>query len=288
MFPAFHARARLTPLDREAWNQKLLEGSFSTRDLSEHIQAQIEVAREGQRTSQALKQTIVCLYVFAPLLAILALLLGSTWLALPATLIVAAIALQLIRRYVRRFEISGQVSATAYPFITVLKHDVSASEPVRVRLVLSKILDPSKRTEVLGPYKFKAYHKIVDTTYADTWFEGEARLTDGSRLRWSVTDELKVSVRKKHNRRGKTKRKTRYYKRSRIEVRVTLPVKRYRMREVMELPGQTVSVRRDERHWTVNVSRAIKYKSVAPLKPRQLLDAIAVAFRAARPVSEVA
>lgn len=288
MFEAYRARSRLTPAERQVYDAKIIEGSFSPADLLAHIRTQVDVARAGQRSTRAFKQAIIMCWVFAPLLAVLGLMLGPRWLALPGALIVLAVLLGLVRRQLKCFELPGQVPATAFPFIIALKHDLAATEPVRVRLDLSPPTAAAKGLGVSAPYKLKAYYKVVDTTYEDPWFEGEARLTDGCHLRWKVTDELRMSVRKKHKSRGRTKQKTCWYKTSQIEVHVSFPVKRYHVEAVPEVSGQKVSVRQNDKRWTVAVKRTLKRKSLEPLKPRQLLDAVGVAFRAAKPTRRVA
>jgi hypothetical protein len=47
-------------------------------------------------------------------------------------------------------------------------------------------------------------------------------------------------------------------------------------------------MKQSDRRSTLTVKRVAKVKSQNPLAPRQLLDAIAVAFRAARPVQGAA
>jgi len=287
MFEAYRTRARLTSAERQVYDEKIIDGSFAPADLLAHISTQVELARAGQLSARALKQATIMCCVFAPLLAVLGLL-DPRWLALPAALIVLAVLLGLARRQLKRFELPGQVPATAFPFIIALKHDLAPTEPVRVRLELSQPTAAAKRLGVSEPYKLKAYYKVVDTTYEDPWFEGEARLTDGCHLRWSVTDELRMSVRKKRKSRGRTKQKTCWYKTSQIEVHVSFPAKRYSVEAVPELSGQKVSVRQNDKRWTVAVKRTLKRKSFEPLKPRQLLDAVGVAFRAAKPTRRVA
>jgi hypothetical protein len=288
MFEAFRIRARLTPAERSAFDEKVIAGTFTPADLLAQLNNQIELARAGKRSAQSLKQAIILCCVFAALSGVPGLILDPSWLALPAGLIVLAVAFALARRRLSRFHISASVPATAFPFLTVLKHDLNPNEPIRVHIGLSPPMAAAKRTRVSAPYVINAYHKVVDTTYVDAWFEGEARLTDGSRVRWSVTDELRVSVRLKRKTRGRTKRKMGYYKTSQIEVSVSLPVKLYRVDTVPSTAGQKVVVRNDDRRCTINVKRAVKLKSLDPLAPRQLLDSVAVAFRAAKPARGVA
>lgn len=284
MFEAYRVRSRLTPAERRASDEQLIEGAFSPADLLALIGTLVELARAGQQSARALKQAIITCCVFAPLLAVLGLALGSRWLALPAALLVLAVLLGLVRWHVKRFELPGQVPATAFPFLLALKHDLTGNESVRVRLDLSQPTAAAKRLGVSEPYELKFYYKVVDTTYEDPWFEGDARLTDGCHLRWHVTDELRMSVRKKRKSRGRTKQKTCWYRTSQIEVHVSFPAKRYRVESVPEVSGQKVSVRQNERRWMI----AVKRKYLDSLKPRQLLDVVGIAFRVAKPTRRVA
>lgn len=283
MFEAFRARARLTATDRQAFDNKILAGAFPANEVLRQLNTQIELARAGERTSQSLKQGAILCCVFAAVAFIPALILAPIWLALPAALIALALVLALARKLLGRFVTPPQVAGTAFPFMTVLKHDLLASELVSVRIDLAGPTAATKRTKVSEPYRIWSY-KVVDTTYLDPWFEGAARLADGSELRWNVTDELRVSVRRKSKSRGRTKIKYCHYKTSQIEVSVSFPTKLYRVDAVPDVARQKVSMKQTDKRCTLTVKRISKRKSLEPLEPRQLLDAIAVAFRAAKPV----
>jgi hypothetical protein len=283
MFEAFRARARLSPSDRSVFDTKLIEGTFSAADLLSQLDTQLELARLRRRSAESLNQTIVLCWVFAALTLVLGFLLGPVWLLLPASMVFCALVLALVRWRLRRFMLPAQPSATAFPFLTALKHDLADSAMLRVRLDLSSPIAKTKREHVSEPYT-KNFYRAVDTTYRDAWFEGEARLADGCQLCWSVTDLLRVHVRTKQRRSGRTKSKTRYFKASHIEISVSFPTKLYRVQEVPAVARQKVSMRQGEKRCTLTVKRVVKRRSADPLEPRQLLDTVAVAFRAARPV----
>lgn len=284
MLEAFSARGRLSPFEQHVFANKLLDGSFRPNELLRLLSSQVEVVRAGKRSSQALKQAILVLCVFAAMILLPVLLLDQRWLPVPATLVAVAMVLGSVRRYLRRFAMSAQTVATAYPFLTVLKHDVSPDEPMRVRIEFSEGITRAKRQEVRAPYQFERYHKVVDTIYSDPWFEGDARLTDGTLLHWRVNDELRVSDRHKRNSRGKHKRKMRHYKTSHIEISMSFPKKLYRIAQVPELAGYKVSLREKDARSMLTVKRVIKMKSIEPVDPRRILDVIAFAYRAAKPV----
>jgi hypothetical protein len=124
----------------------------------------------------------------------------------------------------------------------------------------------------------------VDTLFADAWFEGSARLADGAVLRWRIRDDVRESKRTKRNPRGKYKTKTLHYKRSQIRVTVSLPVKSYAVSEVPSVPGQEVEVQRGVKRCTIKLSRKLKIKSLDPIDPRFLIDAIATAYRSVSPM----
>ncbi len=185
----------------------------------------------------------------------------------------------------RRFDVSDNVRKVALPFLSVLKQDIAASESVRVRLDLKQPMHAEKRVGESPPYQLGRYYKIVDTHYRDPWFEGSARLIDGTVVRWSVVDQVCESKRRKKNPRGKIKFKTRHMKRSLVEVAVGLSYKRYQVQEPNTRPsaGQKLEFEPTAKRATVKVSSKWKQKSLDPIDPKLLIDAIATAYSCAQP-----
>ena len=185
----------------------------------------------------------------------------------------------------RRADVSDNVRKVALPFLSVLKQDMAASESVRVRLDLKLPMHADKRVGESPPYQLGRYYKIVDTHYRDAWFEGSARLADGTVVRWSVVDQVCESKRRKKNPRGKIKFKTRHMKRSLVEVAVGLSYKRYLVQEPSKPPppGRKLEFDPSAKRATVKVSSKWKQKSLDPIDPKLLIDAIATAYSYAQP-----
>lgn len=184
-------------------------------------------------------------------------------------------------RWTASIDVSNNFRSFALPVLTVLRDDFDAAQPVHVRLDLSKpTLDTKKRSEG-EPYAKGVYHKVIDSIYVDPWMTVEGRLIDGTKLSWEVTDTIRERKKTKRNARGKVKTKTRYKKKSAIEVEMGLRRKTY------DLGASAGDVSGDGKRHTVRSSRDVVSDSLDPITPRELLDVVADVFRSARPAKEV-
>jgi uncharacterized membrane protein YkoI len=109
-----------------------------------------------------------------------------------------------------------------------------------------------------------------------------AVFVDGTKVRWSVTDEVRERRKTKKNARGKYKTKTKYRKKTDIEVEVGLLKKAYAV--TAEAAGE-VSI--DDKRTKVRLEREIRSDSLEPLDPKALIDVVADVYRnTRRPVKE--
>jgi hypothetical protein len=287
MFAAFRALQQLSRTQREAIESKEVSGAYPTALLLDNVRALSEfdrVADKWRRTATIALPILAVASVFTFVISMSA---SKLLLPIPIALLVIAIPIAVSLFRLRRLDISDNVRGVALPFLAILKQDVASTQRVRVRLDLALPTDVRKRTNTLPAYARGAYHKVVDTLFVDRWFEGSARLADGTVLRWHVQDDVRESKRTKRNARGKYKTKTRHYKRTRVAVTVSFPAKRYAVSEVPGIAGQKVSVRRDTKRCTIKLSRKVKLKSLDPIDPRLLIDAISTAYRSATRVQGV-
>jgi hypothetical protein len=202
---------------------------------------------------------------------------------------IAAIALFIMRRRLVKVDISNNFREVALPFLALIKQDMDADQTVTVRIDLRSPTDPKKRRGTSQPYQQGAYTKIVDTTYSDAWFHGAAQLADGSKLRWDVTDEVCESQRTKRSRSNKSKTKTRHLKRSTIAVALSVANKVYGVNKGLASSRHKVAVQEGAKRRTIKLTRKLKNKSLDPIDPAVLVDAVSSAYkRVAAPARSVA
>jgi hypothetical protein len=184
--------------------------------------------------------------------------------------------------FMKKIDLSNNFRDFALPVLTVFKEDFDAARPVHLRMNLDPPTASAKKTAETPAYKAGVYHKVIDTTYVDPWMTASAVLVDGTKLSWNVTDEIRERKKTKRNARGKYKTKTKYRKKTDLEVQVALLKKTYAMNPLSE--GDVSS---DEKRHKVQLEREIRSESLDPLDPKALIDLVADVYRSTRrPVKE--
>jgi hypothetical protein len=148
-----------------------------------------------------------------------------------------------------------------------------------VRIDLRDALHASKKKRTGNPYADGAYHKVIDTTYLDPWFHGKAVLADGSRLMWTVSDMIVKSSRTKRTARNKLKTKTRHIKRSQVAIALAVPNKVYGVARGPAQEGSKLAVAAGPKRSTIKLVRKLKTRSLDPVDPALLIDAVSGAYR---------
>ena len=195
-------------------------------------------------------------------------------------LVAGAIACGWFWMWLRGIDVSNNLRQFVLPVLALFREDIDPKTPVRLRVDLRKPTDATKKTNESAPYKHGVYHKIIDTNYVDPWMDAEAVLTDGTRLRWSVTDRIRERKKTKRNPRGKYKTKTKYRKVTDLEVQVAMKTKTY------AIDGAEASS--DGKRSKVEKQRSVRGDSLEPVDPRALIDAITSVYRVARPAKKEA
>lgn len=202
--------------------------------------------------------------------------------ALKTAVFVAVVAIMLgtfaLYRWLKSIDVSDNLRKFVVPVLALFREDFDPKHPVHVRIDLGKPTTKAKKVGQSAPYKHGAYHKIIDTTYLDPWMTADAVLVDGTKLTWSVTDRIRERTKTKRNPRGKYKTKTKYTKKTDLEVTVALRTKAFAVRNA-ELSS-------DGKRGKVEVQRSIRTDSLDPIDPRALIDAIAGVYRSATPVAK--
>jgi hypothetical protein len=122
----------------------------------------------------------------------------------------------------------------ALPFLTVLREDMEPNQRMQVKLDLREAVIPEKKINESAPYKLGMYHRVIDRTYRDAWFEGRTTLADDTEVSWNVTEQVFERERTKRNARGKTKTKRKYKKRTLVVVTLNFASKEYTLAEAKD------------------------------------------------------
>jgi hypothetical protein len=193
-------------------------------------------------------------------------------------ILLAAIFSLVVWSKLRSVDLSNNLRGVCLPMLGVLKEDFDRQEPVHLRLDLRPPTCDEKKISESPKYESGVYHKVIDSFYTDPWMTGEGVLQDGTRLHWDITDNIRKRDKTKKTPRGKYKSKTKYTKKTTIEVEAGLRKKTY---DVVVSPTKS-----DEKKNVVRNSRSVRTDSLDPIPPREVIDVIAGIFRSARPAQK--
>lgn len=212
---------------------------------------------------------------------------GSDWGPLFGILFFAVFAIAVAAlwgwAWTRKVDLSDNLRGTGLPLLSIFREDFARDEPVHVRFDLRPPTDKTKKQSESEPYKHGAYYKIIDTMYTDPWMDGEAVLQDGSAMKWSIVDSIRERKKTKKNPRGKIKTKTKYTKKTEIEVSVALRTKTYAI-----TPPGDAEIKRGEKKNVVTVSRRIRSAALDPIHPTAFVELVANVFQRVRPAEKEA
>lgn len=284
MFEALKALRSLTPEQKALLEAKQLAGEYEPARLIELLRpiAAYDRVSDKARTSMGCSTAALFVLAFASLVA--AANLGWYLLPLPLAAFGGAVYLLVTVLKLKKLDLSNNFRQVALPLFAVLKEDMEPGATLNVRLDLTSPTAKAKKTGTGKPYERGVYHKVVDTTYRDSWFGGGTRLADGSLLQWDVTDDVVESQRTKRTVR-KVKTKTKHEKRSTITVTVALPHKEYAVASLPADEGEKVKVHEGEKRTTFRLSKRVKTKSLEPIDARELFDIFSEAFKRVRPAA---
>jgi hypothetical protein len=187
------------------------------------------------------------------------------------------------RRYARKHDVPNGLRWFAVPLTLILREDQDPEKPLALRIDLSGPAQPQKLVNTSPTYKKGAYHKVVDSFYADTWLEGHAHFADGADVRFSVTDHLRLSNKTKRSASGKTKRKVKRKKKTELSVTLSVPTRNYAPAGGgRDVPKQTV--KQGESRTTVKLGGTMQQPDVDAVVPiRMLLELISAAYERVEP-----
>ena len=231
-----------------------------------------------------------CSFAFSILAAIVGtfLLLGNgvgtaVTLLIIAAIVAIAIAFGYFWNWTRRIDVSNNCRQFLVPVLTVFREDIDATQPMHLRLDLSSPMEKRKKKSQSDAHAEGAYYKVIESVYLDAWMSAEAMLVDGTKLSWEITDLIRERKKTKRTARGKIKSKTKYKKKTDLEVTLALRAKDYEIGEIADADVE----KRGKRN-VVQMQRTISTASLDPIDPRALIDLVAEVYRRATPAQKEA
>jgi hypothetical protein len=131
------------------------------------------------------------------------------------------------RRFASKHNVPDGLRQFALPFLAILREDQDPEKPVDLWLDLSGPQMYSKQVNETPPYKHPPYHKVVDSFFADPWFQGHAHFVDGAHVNFVITDHVRSTKKTKRNPRGKIKTKVKAKKKTEVSVTLSVPNRNY-------------------------------------------------------------
>ena len=188
----------------------------------------------------------------------------------PVLGIVAAIAAIVFFVRFKSHDLSDNLRTAAVPFLAVLREDMNPGDALHVNMDLRPYTVDEKKKKESDPYKKGAYYKIIDKLYVDPWFDGNAVLADGTKVRWNVIEHVLQHHKTKRTSRGKIKSKTKISRKTVAVVTLAFPRKEYAVEGDAE---------RDEKRATVTLAKKLKTKDENSPAFGMLIDLIADGYR---------
>jgi len=205
--------------------------------------------------------------------------------------LIAVLALGAQRSRLARGDLPDLLSHTIVPLVALLREDIEPRTALRLALDVRPCVRDENIVSRTEPYKKGAYHKVVDTFHAHPWLLAELELVDGSRVAIAASDRVRHRKQTKRNPRGKIKTKTKVAVKTdlRVTVRMKNEVWTY---DAAPAAGMKVKPGDDRTRLSVRRKRKLPGRALGwkertlpgrDVQARDLLDAVAQAYKGARP-----
>lgn len=282
-------RTQLSPAERAMIAEGKFGGDFTPDGLLERMRLMLRFDSDNAAALRRARRLLTFGILFALAGLVWNGLMGHSALGnlLPAPLMYGVAALGLLMaiaggvllRRLGTIDVSRNFRDVALPFLALLKQDMEPDANIHVRIDLREPRHENKRRGTPRTQPGSGGTRSVETIYHDAWFNGVAALADGSTLRWDVDDHIVDRTRTKRSRSNKLKTKSRSIKRTVISVALTVANERYRVEPAAASKDAKVAVRDGDKRSTIKLVRKIKSKSLDPINPRVLVDAVSGAYR---------
>jgi hypothetical protein len=176
----------------------------------------------------------------------------------------------------RRLRLRGRrLQPVLNPLLAVFREDLRPGDALTLSVDLRGAERPANRVARRQLPLRGSYSKIVETTFADKWLQGEAVLADGTRLVWELTEFVRREERTKRNARGKVKSKTK----CRAATHLRLEAGWRRDRFARRAPsGEGGEWREDDRRIWLRLRRTFRQEPETPFDAGQFVQTVAAGY----------
>jgi hypothetical protein len=270
----------LGPEEKQLLKDKVVSMNRPIDELLKAFRAIGEYDRQADKARGQFGCGGALLIVLSIPLAIVAVNISPLLFILPVVAIAAAVWLITTWKKMAGLDLSNNLRDFVVPVLTIFREEVDTAEPMQVKLDLRPATCPEKKKSEQQLPVTKPVTKMVESTFLDEWFQAEARLATGGRVRWNIADEIRERSRTKRNPRGKYKTKVKYRKRTDIDVALSLLKQDW---VIDSTPAPDVKIGGDEKKSVIRVSRVVETDSLAAIEPAAFLDVVGAAYRRAKP-----
>jgi hypothetical protein len=278
----YRAYASLTEDQKRFIKEKVIEGSRTPSDWLAFLGNIAEYDRHGDFGRKILGYT-GCISVAALVMSFF--FMGAFKSPVPILVLLPIAIVTLTLYFIRKkSDLPNNFRQFLVPLVSILREEISASEPLYLRLDFRGRMLDDKQT---GAPKLKPGQKpvqlpgarIIDEKYyADLWLSARARLADATRLELQITDYTRKRVV------ARRKVKTKYKIKTLIEARVGLAQEDYALVGQAAGGGDKVNVKTGEKRNAIRVRRVVVAASEdSVLILKDALDVIARAYKQVAP-----
>jgi len=151
--------------------------------------------------------------------------------------------------YLRWRDLPNVLREFVYPIVRLVAEDVKPGGTASLHLDLTGFNRRDKKIDSRPVSGRSNYVKAVDTFYEDPWFQGSAKLSDGSNLQWQIVDRVRIRKITKRGQSGKLKSKTKSKTKRRMEISLGARKDVYRVTEPPAEPAvDVVATAKSERN----------------------------------------
>jgi hypothetical protein len=287
LFKALQSYQSLSPDQKIFIREKRIEGSYTPEQWVLFFQriAEYDALRDASSKKFA---WLGCLSI---LLLIASLVIGIiTIFLLPVTLLALILFIVMSVFFVkRRKDVPNHLRQFILPLLLILREEMEPEVPMFLRVDLSDATAKEKLfSEQLSPSGLrlqKAGSKITEKFFSNQWLTGAAVLADGTKLQWQIFERIRERSEGKKRSSGKYKTKTKHKIKARVQIAMQFKRKDYFLKPFrLNTATEKIEVKNGRSRDKISVRRiAVRTKVNEPLPVRHLLDAMATAYKKAKP-----
>jgi hypothetical protein len=159
----------------------------------------------------------------------------------------------------RKMDVPNRIRVSVLPMLIILREDADLNATLHLRADLRGATVADKQVGQEEVLIDTSVRRVAQTRFCDAWLRGSVRLCDGSQLKWEVSDLVKQRRIRKSSV-GRTKFKTKYKRKTRIDVTLIARRDRYQVDAPSTGDGPKLK-KQDERKSVLRYRRAFASKA---------------------------